>query len=238
MTLALTAAATLAAVAGCSGDTASMARPLPASALLADSNRDGVVDDRDRVAGKAGWSPSAGALFLANLDDDDGDGMADAKDAVVNGDADDKDLARIRLAPWPTAPMTATATITVAGSLTPAAINLFRKDAAGWSPVALPATLKAADVIAGVEFGIEAKDFVQSLDPGLAGSPALVTDAVALRVAPYVMVSNLSPIFDVWNAHYGDRGGIALLRDLQQQQVALINGSPFLKEQLKVTIAV
>lgn len=38
---------------------------------------------------------------------------------------------------------------------------------------------------------------------------------------------------DLSGVTFADRGGIALLWELQQRQVALINGSPFLKEQLK-----
>src|SRR3954468_8398892 len=73
--------------------------PAPTSALLADSNRDGVVNEKD-VANKASWSAGAGALFLANVDDDDSDGNVDASDEVVNGPDDEKDLARVLLSPW------------------------------------------------------------------------------------------------------------------------------------------
>ena len=45
-------------------------------------------------------------------------------------------------------------------------------------------------------------------------------------------------ILDLAGVTFADRGGIALLQDLQKRQVKLINGSPFLREQLKQTMAV
>ena len=45
-------------------------------------------------------------------------------------------------------------------------------------------------------------------------------------------------ILDLAGVTFADRGGIALLQDLQKRQVKLINGSPFLREQLKQTTAV
>ena len=45
-------------------------------------------------------------------------------------------------------------------------------------------------------------------------------------------------ILDLAGVTFADRRGIALLQDLQKRQVKLINGSPFLREQLKQTMAV
>lgn len=45
-------------------------------------------------------------------------------------------------------------------------------------------------------------------------------------------------ILDMSGVSFADRAGIALLRKLQQQQVKLINCSPFLKEQLKDSMPV
>lgn len=45
-------------------------------------------------------------------------------------------------------------------------------------------------------------------------------------------------ILDMSGVSFVDRTGIALLRKLQQQNVELINCSPFLKEQLKDPISV
>jgi protein-arginine deiminase len=207
-----TALAALGLAAGCNS-----AASTPTSALLADTNRDGVVDAND-AAGKSDWNAAGGALFLANLDDDDGDGMADASDQVVNGPDDEKDLARITLAPWPGASSSAVATLTVEDSLAAAAVHLFRHDGTTWTILTSPATLSKTDLASGLEFGIEATGFSTSTDPaswnGYAvvhliitdGAKSLVDDQVKLRVAPYVMVNNLSSLAQVWDAPLGDTG--------------------------------
>ena len=43
-------------------------------------------------------------------------------------------------------------------------------------------------------------------------------------------------ILDVAGVTFADRNGVALLRELQQRQVKLINCSPFLKEQLAAAV--
>ncbi len=43
---------------------------------------------------------------------------------------------------------------------------------------------------------------------------------------------------DLAGVTFADRSGVALLRELQRRQVKLINGSPFLREQLKDTASV
>src|SRR5947209_1006656 len=65
--------------------------------LNVDSNRNGVIEttDADR-AHRAEWSTTFGAMFLANVDDDDEDHAVDSGDEVVNGAADEDDLARIQ----------------------------------------------------------------------------------------------------------------------------------------------
>ena len=222
------------ALAGCGGDSGmGMPAPLvPASALIADSNRDGVVNGGDQkyVVDKTTWSAGGGALFLANVDDDDSDGNVDAADDVVNGPEDEKDLARVLVWPWPQAPMTASGRIELDGELAAAAVNVFRKQGDTWVRIALPHPLSPSDLVSGIELGIEARDFVQKLDPAAWDGKATLrltvtdsaqpttamahTDAVVLRVAPFVMVHNLSSIFQVWNANVGDKGGLAFRRDL------------------------
>ena len=61
--------------------------------LLADVNRDGVLDDDESNDGT--WTAERGAIFAPNLDDDDGDGVRDAYDDEVNGAADIADMTRL-----------------------------------------------------------------------------------------------------------------------------------------------
>lgn len=45
-------------------------------------------------------------------------------------------------------------------------------------------------------------------------------------------------ILDLAGVTFADRAGVALLQELQRRQVKLMNGSPFLREQLKDTASV
>jgi protein-arginine deiminase len=73
---------------------ASEATGLVRADLLADTNRDASVDSSDEV-GEETWSEASGAVFSPNADDDDGDGLRDAWDNRVNGEADLLDMAPV-----------------------------------------------------------------------------------------------------------------------------------------------
>lgn len=63
------------------------------------------------------------------------------------------------------------------------------------------------------------------------------TDIVREAVA-VVLAQGQSLTLDLSGVLFADRSGLALLRELQQRQVTLLNSSPYLKEQLKDTAAV
>jgi protein-arginine deiminase len=190
--------------------------------LRADVDRDGVVEiDGDDDEGEEGWSAARGAIFLANLDDDAGrcpremfpvvtpdDQLAacgDAFDEVVNGDDDLLDLARLVTVPWPAAPDDVEGTIAVAPA---ARARIFRREGGGF--VQLAGALTAAELRAGVELAIEARDIVRDLAvwdgsvdvtlsvkrAGSARPP--VVDRVRLRVAPVLIHHHLSPAEQVF----------------------------------------
>ena len=68
--------------------------------LVVDTNRDGTLDAADEP-GEDAWSSASGAVFAANLDDDDGDAVRDGHDSVVNGSADVADMAPVVLRRMP-----------------------------------------------------------------------------------------------------------------------------------------
>lgn len=119
------------AIAGCGGDDES----LPPAALpdyvdlIADTNRDGLLDLSDND-GEAEWSVVKGAAFLANLDDDDQDGVRDGEDTRVNVDGDNVwdayDLTPIALAQWPGIPAGAVGKITI-DAASAAHVRMFKK---------------------------------------------------------------------------------------------------------------
>jgi protein-arginine deiminase len=192
--------------------------------LRADVDRDGVVelDDPADDAGEDEWTATAGAIFLANLDDDTSRCVPemypaltpdatlaachDAADEIVNGETDLLDLARLKIAPWPAVPSDVTGTLTVEPPAARSRVRFFKKDAGGAFTV-LPAgaALTAAELAAGVELAVEATDiprdlavwdgFVDvTLNVGRTGSARPpVRDTVRLRVAPIVFSHHLSP---------------------------------------------
>lgn len=190
--------------------------------LDVDADRDGMVepDSADDDADEAEWTSARGAVFVFNNDDDDSDGVVDAADDWVNGSSDAFDLAPILLRTAPGIPLGWSGFLTV-DQESAQWVRLFRKQTAGWShfdpDTANP--IPAVDLRAGIAFGVEARDFAQTASgaPGKWTGEVLITlelkdsagkirgsDAVRLRVAPFVLYSNLAPaetvyVVEKWN---------------------------------------
>lgn len=167
--------------------------------IYADTNRDGIVDELDKNPSKGWNSEEGGAYFIANVDDDDSDGIPDAEDNIVNGKKDALDLARIKIEMDPqTYEQTRYLTLSLGGDR--GLVNLFQitagKDKNIWKAVNGKITPRSHSI----ELGIEAKHFagtngwdgfveisVQATD--LQG--AVIDQAsVALGVAPWIMLPN------------------------------------------------
>ena len=141
--------------------------------LRGDVNRSGTVDldDPTEDEGEETWDATHGAIFLANIDDDDEacpksgtdealDDCNDAKDQIINGADDLADLARLKTVPWPGAPDDAVATLTVSIPAVPY-VRVFRKVGEEFVFHSTATQLTAEDIRAGVEFAIEGTDFVR-----------------------------------------------------------------------------
>jgi protein-arginine deiminase len=164
---------------GGGGGAGGPATPTSVIDIRADVNRNGTIDLADPTEDEleADWTDKAGAVFLANIDDDEDvcpydETMADAQlaqcfdgaDDHVNGEADLIDMARIRTLPWPEAPADATGTLSV---LSPAGadpwqfVRVFRNNAGSWELLPPDYPLTQAELQSGVELAIEAKDIVR-----------------------------------------------------------------------------
>ncbi|RJQ70522.1 hypothetical protein D5S17_29200 [Pseudonocardiaceae bacterium YIM PH 21723] len=206
---------------------------LPAAAaadrtLLADSNRDGVADDKDA-------STDQEALFLPNLDDSSrrcvvtqadltASGTAtdtrlaacnDAADEIVNGAEDLKDLAPLRLRP---------AEATGAGQIKADTdkVRLFVQRAGNWVSLGSGGVLTQQELKDGVELRLEGKDLLRNkaVWNGQATvtvtRPGGVTESVKLRVAPALLQNDLRAPNTVVTSKGGSASGYsAFLRDLQ-----------------------
>ena len=149
--------------------------------IRADTNRNGTVDLSDPTEddGEETWSATQGAIFLANLDDDDLScpkvsnsitdvalaACHDAADEALDGKDDLKDLAPLKTAPWPGAPDDATGTLTLA---TPGSkydprnyARLFLRDGDTVTLYKQGDKLEAKALRAGVELALEGKQIVR-----------------------------------------------------------------------------
>lgn len=217
--------------------------PAPRVDLRADVNRNGVVDLDDPTEDKdeESWDDKHGAIFLANIDDDqkacsttDESGKLlsdyllpacnDAANDVVDGADDLLDLARLKTVAWPDAPSGAIGTVTVDTAM----VRLFKKGPDGFVLFDTPnATLTGAELAAGVELAIEAKDVVRDRAAwdGFVNVTFRVTfagegkrpafdekDVVRMRVAPVVLSHHGSAATAVFATRVSDDG--AFRRDL------------------------
>ena len=189
--------------------------------LRADVNRDGIVDLNDPTddENEDTWDSDHGAIFLANMDDDQNvcpltgtdENLAachDASDNMVNGPDDLLDMARLLVAPSPLVSAEVTAILS-ADSIGAGYIRVFKNNNGTFELFTLPGSLSQEDLQSGVEFAIEAKDFVRDRDTwngfvdltltvnsggGPTGPLLDGSDIVRMRVAPVIFHHNLQPV--------------------------------------------
>lgn len=166
----------------------------PGLSVLTDTNRDGVVDDRD-LPGFQNWSwKGPGAFLIANVDDDEGKGAGDASDLMVNGAKDEADLAPI-LIDLASEMLKQTMDIVVKVVSGETRVHVFEKTGAGWVLVsgALP------ERGARIQLGIEATQFADAdwdgfvtvaVDVQGARQTSLASAQVKMRVAPWLALPN------------------------------------------------
>ncbi len=182
-----------------SGCTVTAGAQRVATALVADTNRDGVVSLPGDLDGRATWSVGSGAIFLNNCDDDDQDGEPDNADEVVNGDADLSDLARVLVRP-PRGMSDATKLVLEVDPVAADRVRLFEKKEDGSFSVVTTGVefTTGGNPESLAEFAIEAKQFADEQWDGLATLTLKVkregvvelTDSVQLKVAPWIMLAN------------------------------------------------
>lgn len=208
----------------------------PVVDLRADNNRNGTIDWNDPTedANEDTWDATHGAIFLANIDDDqsacpktastgtletdvDLAKCNDAQDTVINGDADAADLAPLGVAPWPGAPDGTTASITVDDAAAPF-VHLFiqRGGALTFFDWQNGDVLSTAELRAGATLAIEGTDVVR--DPSvwdgyvtLTLAVGTTTDTVKLREAPIVTRHHLAKEEQVFVTSFAsDPGSVAM----------------------------
>lgn len=203
------------------GDAAILSAPV---LIFGDSNRDGNLDAKD-IPGRGTFDAKQGAFFLANLDDDDSDGTVDAEDDVVNGAADEKDLAplQVQLAGEALGAGNVLHLRTRCQETPCPWAALFEQTAGGWKAVDAP--LAPAPVL---KLAVEGRRFASAAWDGLltveatvktAAGQVVATDEAKLRVAPWLMLPASARTLELYVAtgYYANQ---AFLADLKQAAAA------------------
>jgi protein-arginine deiminase len=210
--------------------------------LVVDNNRNGILDPANpsEEADEDTPGPGHGAIFLANWDDDDGDGVRDSEDTWVNGEADLEDLAPVLVRAWSGAPPTVRGVLLVDEVARPH-VRLHRAGAVAGADAYRPeedlsaVPLSAEEVRLGVRFGLEGLRIVEATRAGSWDGTVTITysvlpedgglvgqDKVRLRVAPLVFQYNTAPTEAVF---YPDLGADS--RKLAAGITAMSAGSNF-----------
>lgn len=184
--------------------------------IVADTNRDGIADFETDREGREKWTPERGAIFFNNNDDDDGSGSPDNSDQIVNGGEDLEDLAKILIRVMPQLTDEAVVTVSV-DAPSRDRVRLFHLDDAGEYKVLdhrasgnlEPARLRAGNI----ELRMEALTYADATWNGETtvsvrinqGDQEIGADSVVLRVAPWLMLSNLNEVRTVYIRAYPER---------------------------------
>ena len=186
--------------------------------LLVDTNRDGLLTLEDSI-GEELWTTDSGAVFMANVDDDNQDQIRDFENAFVDGELDLLDLARIEATGADGVPDDAVVTLSV-DNWSARHLKIHRLNGDGsWAFVlgsdgpcgsngdvncnqwVEQLVVSGAELKAGLQLGVEGKTFrgmvgAHSLDPASGmeipwnGVATLTLSAVGADGAPVTSESN------------------------------------------------
>jgi protein-arginine deiminase len=174
--------------------------------IVADTNRDGVVDiegDSDLLE-KLTWTADRGALFLANIADTDqrcsrnitdstpNDQLDKCHDASDNVLRNQKYLASLRTLPVDELSASAFGSISVTGPGAEEKVRIFVKAGSKWEFVTSNYTFTAEELTGGLELGIDGRDVRRpngwdgkaTVRFSITDGAETASDEVALRVAP------------------------------------------------------
>ena len=206
--------------------------------LRVDNNRNGTIDltDATEDANEQTWDSTHGAIFLANIDDDDEScstsgsdsqlaACHDASNTTIDGADDLLDLARMKTVPWAAAPDDASGTLQLSS---PGAdyVRLFKGSGSSFA-VFDPNSdaLSAAELRSGVEFAIEGMDVVRdasvwdgyvditlNVDGGASLSDG--DDTVRMRLAPMLLRHHLDDADTVYATSFNYQESLDFRTDL------------------------
>jgi protein-arginine deiminase len=172
--------------------------------LDADVDRDGEITDDDKNL-EGEWSSLRGAVYWSNLDDDDGDGLRDAADNELDGEADLEDFTQLLLHEVPDLEDGERVFLRVEPEAASRRVRIFLQEGAGLTPILFPGDpeVQLDRAVGEVEHTIwleglnaRAAGFDGITDVVVerrAGSEVVASDRVRLRGAPILFPDNTQP---------------------------------------------
>lgn len=203
--------------------------------FLADTNRDGLINEKD-INGREQWTFEKGALMLVNNDDDNQDKKPDWQDQNVNGNEDESDLTEVQLRL--SDEFIGSEIYLVADTVARPYINIFQKTNEGWQRVDLSGQTPLT-FAKNITLGVESKKFADSNWSGVIALKAIAakqgqekaSDTVQIGVSPWLMSANTAPVKEVYVSDRGEENQ-AFIQQLKQiveptgAQVKIIEGAP------------
>jgi protein-arginine deiminase len=221
----------------------SLAQPSGFS-FLADTNRDGVINEKD-VPGREQWTFEQGALMLFNNVDDDRNGKPDWQEQKVNSDSAAENLAKVQLKL--TEDFTGSQIYLVADRVSLPYVNVFQKTDDGWQIVDISGK-KPLEFSREIILGVEAKQYRDRNWSGIMALKAVAikngkekaSDTIQIGVTPWLMSPNTQAVKEVY---VSDRGEVnqafveqvkSIVETTGAQLKILPGGSPFPKDDIAI----
>lgn len=190
-------------------------------------NRNGVVETNvaSEDLNENTWDATHGAVFLANMDDDEDKcptnvsdaqlaACFDASNTTVDGPDDLADLARLKTVPMPGT----TSTGTITWSPASAKVRLFKNTGGTFNAIASGATLSAAELQAGVEFAIEGTDILRTSawngTVDVTVNAGGQSDTVRMRMSPVMLSHHVQDASAFYVTYFSSSASSAFRADM------------------------
>jgi protein-arginine deiminase len=171
------------------------------------------------------WDANHGAIFLANMDDDQNKcptsgsdttlaACFDGANTTVDGSEDLSDLARMRTVPLPNA----TGTGTISWTPASAKVRVFKNTGGTFNAIPSGSTLSNAELKAGIEFAIEGTDIMRtsawngSVDVTVSAGGS--SDTVRMRMSPIMLSHHVQNATGIYVTHFTSSASQAFRTDM------------------------
>jgi protein-arginine deiminase len=220
--------------------------------FLADTNRDGIINEKD-LPGREQWTFEQGALMLFNNLDKDRNGKPDWQDQNVHRDSfaepfghrAGENLAKVQLKL--TEDFTGAQIYLVADRVSLPYVNVFQKTDDGWQIVDISGK-KPLEFSREIILGVEAKQYRDRNWSGIMALKAVAikngkekaSDTIQIGVTPWLMSPNTQPVKEVYVSDRGDVNQAfveqvkSIVETTESQLKILPGGSPFLQDDIAI----